>query len=561
MRSISHPFFNHAAHVKARLRIADRFPRREDIHKYAATLIGLQDGRIDPTAIKLDCEEQVWGRYIGRVIGNPTWPQDEKPPVGIKLAPLFPSPLFHLDRTLRSVSSVSRAALNLPKTIQELEAWLNEEMEGVFCDTARFEKTTGVTIHTLARFLFAIRTTHPALFLLLLSFEIDEIRRTMPCLDDIGGQNEASAWREVYFKKARCSILAVFEIVRILRRGTAVIKFLSAKRRFTVSEVRRVAARLRKGTSTCADRDKLEEIGISTYGLRKIVLNDIDRHYAMRREPGCRTFRRRATEDLTLLSLVACVAGPDAAYAEDVVKDYIDNAVKNLPVAGPPPEVAPKQSAIQVLRINGAGQNQNEQCITFYGLTGRDLAISIAIDVGAILGEDTSIRSMAALANAVLDALWTGESEVRSRGVIAMMKARALVFPDEGEFRHSCGFARSSWSDLEADAEQWRGLTEATNATNPDDPYAELFLATRRYLHGFSYGVSRLSELDEAARLFCHLSHAMGPLALDPIWIRLFDRAKFIAGINVKNEAANSDRGAMFGHGPRNFEDLLRSVG
>ena len=142
-----------------------------------------------------------------------------------------------------------------------------------------------------------------------------------------------------------------------------------------------------------------------------------------------------------------------------------------------------------------------------------------------------------------------------------MMKARALVFPDEGEFRHSCGFARSSWSDLEADAEQWRGLTEATNATNPDDPYAELFLATRRYLHGFSYGVSRLSELDEAARLFCHLSHAMGPLALDPIWIRLFDRAKFIAGINVKNEAANSDRGAMFGHGPRNFEDLLRSVG
>lgn len=506
-------------------------------------------------------EERAAGRYIDRLIGHPLFPQDELAPVGIKLPLLYFSPLFHIESLLRSGTSISSAGPHLPRTVPELEGWLNEEMEGVFGDSDRFEKTTGVTIHAIAQFLFSIRRIHPALFLLLLSFEINQARRTMPCLDNIGGRNEASQWREAYFNKAKCSILAVFEIIRILSRGTAIVKVLSVKRHFTVSEVRRLAARLRSGSRTSGCRDALEAIGISTYGLRKIVLNDIDRHHAMRGNPGHRTFRRRATDQHTLLSMIACLNGPDAAYAVEVVGDYIDDAAKNLPGARPPPQITPKHSAIPVERIDGAGQKQNEQLFTFYGLTGRDVAILVAIEVGAALGKHKFGRPEAALANAILDALWAGESEVRSRGVDAMTKAMNLAFPAKGDFRHSCGFARSSWTDLEADAEQWRILAEARNVANVGDPYAELFLATRRYLHGFSYGVSRLADLDEAARIFCHLSHAMGPLAQDPAWIRLFDRAKSIAAINVKNEAANNDRAAKFAHGPRNLEQLVRSIG
>ena len=561
MLSIRHSFFDHAAQVQARLRIAECFPYREDIHEHAKTLIDLQDGHIGPSGIRLDYEERVWGRYIGRVIGNPEWPEDEQPPVGSKLPPLFFSPLFQFDRALRQRSAASVVAITLPKTVQQLEDWLNEEMEGVFFGGDRFEKTTGVTINAVARFLFTTRTLHPALFLLLLSFEIDQAMRTMPCLDKMGGRNEASQWREAYFEKAKCSILAVFEIIRILRRGTAIIKALSVKRHFTVSEVRRLAARLRSGSRTSGDRDTLEAIGISTYGLRKIVLTDIDRHHAMRGKPGHRTFRRRATDEHTLLSMIACLDGPDAAYAVDVAGDFTDDTAKNLPSARPPPQVAPKHSAIPVERINGAGQKQNEQLFTFYGLTGRDVAILVAIEVGAALGKRKFGRPEAAMANAILDALWAGQSEVRSRNVDPMSKAMQLAFPAKGDFRHSCGFARSSWTDLEADAAQWRILAEARNVANVGDVYAELFLATRRYLQGFSHGVSRLADLQQAARIFCHLSHAMGPLAQDPVWIRLFDRAKFMAAINVKDETPNTDRTAKFGHGPRNLEQLVRSIG
>lgn len=149
---------------------------------------------------------------------------------------------------------------------------------------------------------------------MLLSFEIDEARRTTPRRNEIGGQNEASGWREAFLKRAKCSILALFEIVRVPRRRTAITKVLSAKRRFTVSEVHLIAARLRKVTTTSPDRITMEEIGIATYGLRNIVVCDFDRHHSVLWEAGCRTFRRRATDDVTLLSMIVCLNGTDAAY-------------------------------------------------------------------------------------------------------------------------------------------------------------------------------------------------------------------------------------------------------
>lgn len=561
MRSISHPSFDHAANVRGRLRFADRFPRREDIHTHAGTLIDLQDGRIDPGSIKLEVKERAVGRYLARLIGNATFPQDELAPVGIKLPPLYFSPLLHIEDALRGPSALSSPERHFPRTVRELDDWLNEEVEGVFVDNEWFEVMTGVPIRSVAEFIFAVRATHPALFLLLLSFEIEEVRRAMPCLDKIAGHGEVGNWREIHFQKAKCSILAVFEIVRIIRRGTAIVNALSTKRRFTVSEVRNVAARLRNGTTISADRATLEAVVISTYGLRKIVLTDIDRHHTSRGKSCRRAFRRRVSDEHTLLSMIACVSGPDAAYAQDVVEDYVDNAVKNLPVAGSPPVDTPEKSAIEVARIPKAGKNQEDQLFTFYGLTGRKLAILVAIEVGSVLGDDTSVRSIAALASAILEAVWNEESEVRSDQVITVSKMVHLIFPAEGEFRHSCGFARSSWADLEADTAQWRSLTESEKASNPNDAFAVLFLATRRYLHGFSYEAGRLQDIDIAARTFCHLSQAMGPLAQDPIWIRLLDRAKFIAGINARDTPPTNNRSAMFGPGPQSLNHLLRMIG
>lgn len=598
MPAIHHPMFDDAANIKGRLRVADEFPRREDIHKHAATLIDLQHGAIGVADIELEPKERALGRYIGRVISDPDYAEDEKAPTGIKLPPLYFSPLFHLERAQRRRSSGGSYAMYLPRTIEELEEHLHETMWGVFrngdeeqevlldkmangvievdtraasavqgqgtystiIEEPEFEELTGVTLRSLAEFLSAIRMTHPALFLLLLSFEIDEARRTMPCLDDIGWPNEAGEWRKTHFKKAKCTILAIFEIVRILRRGTAIVNALTAKSQFTVSEVRRVVARLRNGVRTPADKKTLQAICISTYGLRKIALSDIDRHHAVLRDPKRRVFRRRLSDEGTLLSFMTCVMGSDTVYAADVVQASLDNIVLNLPAAGPPPPTPLKCSDTGVVRIPGAGKNQQDELSTFYGYRPRDIAIVTAVEAMAVFGQGRSTRLTARLASLIDRKLSKGEKAVRSDQVVPVRKTIDRVFPVQGEFRHSCGFARSSWTDLEEDVVQWRALAESTNAITPGDSYAAVFLATRRYLHGFSYGITRMAKLDESARIFCHLSHAMGPLAQDPIWIRLLDRAKFIAGINARNTSANNDRGAVFGSGPKNLEQLVRSI-
>lgn len=581
MYSINHDLVADAINVTCRLRIADKLPQRLDIHDHAATLIALQDGELNSADINLDMKERALGRYMGLVIGDPDYPEDEKAPVGSKLPPLYLSPLLHLERAQRQrgmpLGNRPLPMLNLPKAVDELELYLHEAMCGVFRDDklkvggpfgessttvavvekARFEKTTGVTIRSLAEFLFSIRTTHPSLFLLLLSFEIEEACRTMRCLKYEGGRNEASVWREAYFKKAKCSILAIFEIIRILRRGTAIMDKLSADLRFTVSEIRKVAARLRKGVRMSADRAMLEKMAFSTYGLRKIVLNDIDRHDAVRGQTSTSQFRRHASDSRTHISMVTCFAGRDTDYAADFANDFIGNTVMNLPSAGPPKAVAPKHSSIEVARVGGAGKNQNDQLGTFYGLTGRDVAILVAIEVGRVIGKNTSIRSVAELASALVDVLWNGDKEVRSDQVGPVKRKAPHVFPAKGCFRHSCGFDRTSWSDLDGDARHWRLIAAGRKA--PDE-YGELFLATRQYLQGFSYGVARLAKLDDAARIFCHLSHAMGPLSQDPVWIRLLDRAKFIAGINAKNIPVRNDRVKMFGPGPKSFEQLACAI-
>jgi len=583
MFSIKHACFDDIVNIKGRLRIARELQERRDIYDHAATLISLQDGDITAGDINLDLRDRALGRYMGSVMGNPEHPEDEKAPIGTKLPPYYPSPLYHLMQASLnhspSCGEEFRPTPYLPKTVNELEVYLHEAMHGVFRndkfkdddifvvgriflavgEKPRFEQATGVTIRSLAEFLFAIRKTHPALFLLFLSFEIEEIHRTMPFLDYRGGRNAASEWRDKYFKKSKCSILAIIEIIRILRRGTAIIEALSVRLNFTVGQLRCVLARLRKGVRVGDDKDTLMEVNLSVFALRKIGLVDIDRHDAIRRDPKRCAFYRRNSDKSTLRSMT-CLGGPDTAYAADVLEDYINNAVMNLPDAGPPPQISSKNSMIDVSRIAGAGKIQNDQLCTFYGLTGKEVAILVAIEVGAVLGDRTSTRSVAELASVIVATLWTGVKGVWSDDVHRMKKTADHVFPAYGKFRHSCGFARSSWSELEGDAIQWRALTESSEAKDPADPYAELFLATRRYMHGFSVGFARLENLAESARIFCHQSHSMGLLAQDPVWIRLVERARFIAGINIKNDAANNNQRAMFGSGPKCLDQMVRSI-
>lgn len=556
-----HALFDDAINVKGRLLVADHLPHRADICRHAGSLVAWQDGEIAAADVGLTRRERALGRYMARVMGNPDFPEAERAPVGTKLAPLYFSPLYHFDRALRG-RMLGRAydptvLPYLPRTAAELEEYLQEAMLGAFCENRMFEQITGVAVSSIAAFLFAIRKSHPALFLLLLSFEIEEVRRRMPSVDYTGGRDEASEWRAEYFAGADCSILAVFEIIRILRRGTAIIDALSKRRRFDVRHLRALGARLRKGSRSPADKALLEDANLSVFALRKIVLVDIDRHDHPRLAADRHRFRRRKTNAGTLMASV-CMVAPDTGYAADVLEDYIAQATLNLPIAGPPPAKPRKESAVEVARIKGAGGSQPERLATFYGFDANEIATLVAVEVGAIAGRRATKSKTAGLANTLLFKLWVEDAgTVRCVHIDRMVKMAELAFPRRGHFRHSCGFARSSWQDFEADALRWRLLTEAGEAA---EPYAELFLATRRYLHAFSYDLVRQKHLDEAARIFCHLANSDGLLARDPVWIRLLHRAKIVAQINVKNTRAANDRGAMFGPGPKSLDELARSI-
>lgn len=583
MPSIHDDLFDDAANIHSRLYVADAVPNREDILEHAGSLVAVQDGRLALSELQLTQRERALGRFMCRLMRAPVHPDDEKSPTGTKLPPLFFSPLYHFYRASRIEKAGDEGSwfllAHIPRTLEELEAYLHEATCGVFCEyEARadvlcedeegepilrenpdFEKIIGVSIHSVARFLLAIRESDPALFLLLLSFEIDAARLHMPSIMHKSGRNAASEWRDAFFSKSRCSILAVFEIIRLLRRGTTIVSALSVKRRFTVRQARTLAERLRKGVLHRGDRDTLRDINLSVFALRKIALVDIDRHHRVRDKDGRTGFRRGATDKGTLLAMT-CLLGANTDYVAEVIEDYIDNRVLNLPLAGPSSSRTNRYSAMTVLRIPGAGKCQDEALCSYYGLTGRDVATLVATEVRAIVGHGMSKRSTAGLANTILDRLWQGAPEVRCPHIDATLRIGNLVFPGQGQFRHACGFARTSWDNLEDNAEQWRRLSTARNSVDSSDSYSMLFLTTRRYLHSFSYGVSRLDQLDRASRIFCHLSQSLGLLARDPVWIRMLEREKMIAGINLKSKRGKEPKRIEFGSGPKGVGQLLEAV-
>lgn len=585
MPSIRHDLFDDAANIHSRLSVADAVPHREDILEHAGSLIAVQDGRLALSELQLSQRERALGRFMGRLMRAPVHPEDERRPTGTKLPPLFFSPFYHFYRASRIEKTGDESCwfllAHIPRTLKEVEAYLHEATCGVFCEyEARvdvlcedeegepvlrenpdFEKITGVSIRSVARFLLAIRESDPALFLLLLSFEIDAARLHSPSIAFKSGRNAASEWRDAFFSKSRCSILAVFELIRLLRRGTTIVSALSVKRRFTVRQTRALAERLRTGVlyRDRGDLDTLRDINLSVFALHKIALVDIDRHHSVRKREGRAGFRRGATDKGTLLAMT-CLLGAATDYAAEVVEDYHDDRVLNLPIADPSSSQANQYSAITVARIPGAGKCQDEALCSYYGLTGRDVATLVATEVRAIVGHGMSKRSTAGLANIILGHLWQGAPEVRCPHVDAALRIGKLVFPGQGQFRHACGFARTSWDNLEGDAEHWRRLATARNLVDPSDSYSMLFLTTRRYLHSFSYGVSRLDQLDRASRIFCHLSQSLGLLARDPVWIRMLEREKMIAGINLKSKRGKEPKRIEFGSGPKGVGQLLEAV-
>lgn len=476
-------------------------------------------------------------------------PSEEIAPTGVKLHRLYFSPLhlFHRARIGRyDIWPVRKDAFPcLPKTITELEKYLDSTIAGAADHGLPFEQMVGVSIRSIAWFMIDLRSSHPALFLLLLSEDIDHALVLMPSLGYSGGRNPCTAWRERYFADTTCTIAEVFEILRLLRRSCDIIAALRKDRDFTISALRREQDNVRFGLPGEKNRSLLKRVNLSVFALRKIVLMDIDRHDDWGLPPASHRFRRKRSDSGTW-STVQCLAGPDRRYSATVLDDFVENATGHLPVGIEPPLIAPELSAFPVARVTLKGGRRRDSLANFYGLDGYEIAATAAIEVNRIAGGKASKAKIGALANALVRA--TGyalenRDMIRTLHINNAYRLRHVLLPGHGQFGHSAGFEQSSWHDLEGDKESWMLLAEARSAS---DPFSQLLLDTRRYLLAWTTDVRRLHRLDEAARIFCYLAQSLCPLSTDPVWIRLQERSRIVLDVRNKKRELKKDRSQMF---------------
>ena len=564
-----------AVNTDRRLRIKDRMVGRRDIKEHAADLISYQDGSKTLSQIALPTPDYALGRYIARTISAPCKPDGESTPVGVKLPLLYFSPFYHLYMARAAKQQIVpnlRAVLpHLPKTVTELEDHLHKAMGGTFHNSALFQSIVGVPIKPVAEFLFDLRGSAPMLFLFLLSLEFEEALKMMPALRYRGGQNPATIWRERYFADANCTIIEVFQIIRSVRHGTAIIETLGKNRNFTVNAVTELSnERTKKQSkivlkpkpvqrSSIDDRDLLRRGNCTTYALRKIACLDIDRH----KDPGLSQDQYRFEKqdsDLRTLSKFCCLTGPNTEYSRTVLGDFVDQHAQNLPIAPAPQIMVPEKSDINVARLSGSGGFRQGDLAAYYGLDGPGVAIASAIEIGDTVSVKISKSQLAVLANAILEAAsWCkiGVSPVRSEHVARAMKAAGHTFPKKGEFGHCTGFALSSWENLEHDKALWTLLVKSKFSF---DPYVRQFLEGRRYFMELTHDVKDLRSLRQSARIVCYLAQSVGLLSGDPIWIRLQERVRVMLQITLKAKPYSHDRRQSFGTGPKALGELIAKL-
>ncbi|GMM92485.1 hypothetical protein [Qipengyuania sp. MTN3-11] len=551
-----------AINIDRRLRIRDRDCARADIQDYAQQLMDWQDGKIALSSIDLEPHYIARGRYIARTIGAPLEPGKEAAPIGVKLPLLYFSPLYHFYQgkltKVESQYGQDRRLPHLPKTKREIAAYLHSTMADAFYGERLFRLVAGVDIDSIAAFLENVRGTHPAMFLLLLSEEIDLAIEKLPSLDYAKGTKSLTAqWRSDYFPDLACSIASVFRILRTLRRGCAILKVLAARDPFRLSAMKRIAADLNTARSPGEDRKMLRRANHTVYALRKIAFDDLDYHTdGQGRRPGTFRFEKQSS-DLRTLAAFSKLAGPDTEYFGTVVEDIIDQARLGLPMGGRPRILWPSSSATAVHRIDLRGGLRRDELACFYGLDGRDIAVHVAKAVAELAGRKIMPDRLANFANVLLEATnycEPGEANRRVHHVIHADDVIRLAFGKFGEFGHGAGFAATTWRDLEQDKSLWNLLVTSNWSR---DPNARMFLEGRRYLYALTHEVHRLGKLERSTRIFCYLAHSMSLLSTDPIWIRIQERIRLLAGVTLTGKQGKHARAGMIGPGPKTIGEMM----
>lgn len=551
-----------AINIDRRLRLRDRDRARADIQDYAQQLMEWQDGKIALSSIDLEPHYIARGRYIARTIGAPLVPGCEVAPIGVKLPLLYFSPLYHFYQgNLTKVESrygQDRRLPHLPKTKREIAAYFHSTMADGFYGERLFRLVVGVNIDAVAAFLADIRGTHPALFLLLLSEELDLAIEKLPSLDYAKGTKNLTAhWRSDYFPDLACSIASVFRILRILRRGCAILKVLAARDPFRLSVMKTIASDMKAARSSDQSCELLRRANHTVYALGKIAFTDLDYHTDEQgKRPGAFRFEKQ-NSDLRTLAAFSRLAGPDTEYAGTVVEDFIDRARLGLPIGGRPPIIWPSSSATVVDRINLRGGLRRDELACFYGLDGRDIAVHVAKAVADLAGRKIMPDRLASFANVLLEATEycePGEANRRVHHVIHADDVIRLAFGKFGDFGHGAGFAASTWQDLERDKFMWKLLVTAKWSR---DPEARMFLEGRRYLYALTHEVHRLGKLERSTRIFCYLAHSMSLLSTDPIWIRIQERTRSLVGVTLTGKQGKHARAGMIGAGPKTIGEMM----
>lgn len=549
-----------ATNIQRRLIAMDKMLGRSDIANRAADLIAWQDGEKFLSELGLTVSEKALGRWIADTIGSLKSACDEPLPPGCKLPPLVFSPAyqFHL-ATNRSHSS--RPVLDyLPRTASEIEGHLHLWTGSAFQYNTVFDAVSGVSMRAIAGFLASIRRSHPDLFLLLLSEEIEQALRIMPTLKWPNAPGQVGEWRAAHFGEAKCSIASVFRALRITRRLHRILQKLIANHGFNLAGIKDCAEHLATARCDPEMRRLLKRTNLTVFSLRRIALMDIDHHDDPNFPQGVYRFYKAET-DIRTLARYRCLDGPDTDYAQNALKDFPKQLELTLPVANGPPEEWPDPSDIDVTRVGGRGGTRYGPLANYYGLLPTDLAAHGALCVDEICGANAKPYQLAEFANALLFASGyqaKGEVWIRPEHIRRQAKLAASVFPARGEFGHATGFADTSWHDLESDSRLWTYLAKETRS---DDPLGKMFLQLREYLFDKTHDVKHLERIDDAARIFCHLAQSAGLLSGDPVWLRLQERTRAMLGVTLSGRARSKDKVKPFGDGPKTLAALIAVLG
>ncbi|WP_390588477.1 hypothetical protein [Erythrobacter sp. MTPC3] len=550
-----------AINIWRRLLANERNAGRCDIVKRAVDLIALQDGNKFPSELELTSSEKSLGRWIADTIGVPKLACDETIPPGCKLAPLVFSPSYQFHLAQASPRTSCRPPLqHLPRTAGEIEEHLHQWTGNAFQYNTALNAVTGVGISAIAGFLASIRRSHPALFLLLLSEEVEEAIRLLPALQWPNAPGQVAEWRAAYFGNAKCSIAALFHALRITRRIFRILQKLNADDGFNLAGIKHCGNHLPVARSDPQMRRLLKRTNVTAFSLHKIVLMDIDHHVDPNHPPGVYHFRKAET-DIRTLARYRCLDGPDTDYAQKALKDFPRQLELTLPVADSPPHEWPDSSDIDVTRVGGRGGTRYGPLANYYGLLPTDLVAHGALCVEETCAGSAKPFQLAEFANALLFASGyeaRGEVWIRPEHIRRQAKLAASVFPSKGEFGHATGFGETSWHDLEGDSRLWTYLAKGTGS---DDPLGKMFLQLREHLLKYTDDVRKLERIDDAARVFCYLGQSTGLLSSDPVWLRLQERTRAMLRVTLSGKSRSKDKVKPFGDGPKTLGALIAVLG